>query len=119
MADGDRTVRRDAALTLVVLVPCLAAAVALPAPRSPSVFATGALAALLLELLLSLRSDRVRAVWADRRVQAASVLVALGGGGLLVVVAGAWVVTFLLGGLCSYLAVLAGSVAWRRRKNNC
>ena len=118
MADGDRTARRDAVLTLVVLVPAAVAAIVLPAPRSLSVFAGGVVATVSVELLLSARADQVRAVWAAPRVQAGAVLVALGGGGLLVVAAGPWVVTFLLGGLCGYLAVLAGSVVWRRRKNN-
>jgi hypothetical protein len=118
MAADDRTVRRDAVLTLVVLVPAAVAAVVLPAPRSPSVFAGGVVATVLIELLLSVRSEQVRAVWATPHVQVGAVLVALGGGGLLVVTAGPWVVTFLLGGLCSYLVVLAGSVVWRRGKSN-
>jgi hypothetical protein len=115
MADGDSDLRRDAALTLAVLVPVAVAAIRLRAPRSPALFGAGVVGAVVLELLLSRRADRVRAVWADRRVQVLAVSVALAGGGALVSVAGAWVLTALLGGLCGYLAVL-GVVVWHRRR---
>jgi hypothetical protein len=115
MADGDGDLRRDATLTLVVLVPTVVAAAVLRAPRSPALFGAGVLGAIALELLLSRRADRVRAVWADRRVQALTVLLALVGGSALVSLAGAWVLTPLLGGLCGYLAIL-GVVVWRQRR---
>jgi hypothetical protein len=74
--------------------------------------------ALVLELLLSIRTDRVRAVWADRRVRALAVVSTLGGTAVLVLVAGTWVVTVLLGGLCGYLVLLAGTVLRRRASGN-
>ena len=115
--DGDGEVRRDATLTLVVLVPVVVAAVVLRAPRSPALFGAGVLGAVVLELLLSRRADRVRAVWADRRVQVLAVSAALVGGGAVVFVSGAWVLTPLLGGLCGYLAIL-GAVVWHRRRGS-
>jgi hypothetical protein len=109
--------RRDAALTLLVLAVAGAAAVAVSAPVTPGVVAAGVAAALVAELLLSLRAARVRAVWADRRVRVAAVGAALGGAALLTAVAGPWVLTALVAACCGYLAVLCGSLLWRRRDN--
>jgi len=114
MGDGDGATRRDAALTLVVLAPVVAAAVVLDAPISPTVVAFGAGGAVVVELLLSIDPPRVRAVWADRRVQAAAVVVGVVGGVGLAVVAGPWVLTALSAGLCTYLGLLGGHVAWQR-----
>jgi hypothetical protein len=119
MNDGDAeaAARRDAALTLLVLVPTAVAAVVVDAPFAPVPLALGAVGAVVLELLLSLRAARVRALWSERRVQAVAVVVAIGGGIVLGVVTGPWVLVTLVGGLCAYLAVLLGSTAWRRRRN--
>jgi hypothetical protein len=70
----------------------------------------------LVEGLLSLRAPWVRAVWADRRVRLAALAVAVGGGFGLTALVGPWVLTALCAGLVTYLALLAVSVAWRRRR---
>jgi hypothetical protein len=114
MGDGDGATRRDAALTLVVLAPVLVAAVVLDAPLSPTAVALGTGGAVAVELLLSIDPSRVRAVWADRRVQATAVVGGVAGGVGLAVVAGSWVLTALSAGLCTYLGLLGGHVAWRR-----
>jgi hypothetical protein len=114
--DADGTARRDAAATLAVLAPVTFAAVVLDAPRTPTTFALGGGGAVVLELLLWLRAERVRAVWADRRVRVLSVVVAAGGGVGLAVLSGPWVLTVLVGGLCTYLVLLVMSVAWRRHR---
>jgi hypothetical protein len=114
MGDGDGTTRRDAALTLGVLAPVIAAAVVLDAPFSPTVVALGAGGAVAVELLLSIDPSRVRAVWNDRRIQATAVVVGVVGGVGLAVVAGPWVLTALSAGLCTYLGLLSGHVVWRR-----
>ena len=114
MDDGDRTARRDAALTLLVLAPVTAAGIALGAPLAPAAVALGVGGTVVLELLLLRRRARVRAVRADRRVQVVSVAVAVGGGVALAVTVGPWVLTAVGAGLCTYLLLLAGSIAWRR-----
>jgi hypothetical protein len=116
MNDSDGTTRRDAALAALVVVPLAGAAVALDARPTPSAVVLGAGGAVLLEGLLSLRAPWVRAVWADRRVQLAAVVVAVGGGVGLTALVGPWVLTVLCVGLVTYLALLAVSVAWRRRR---
>jgi hypothetical protein len=120
--DGGRddagTARRDAGLTLLVLVPVAVAAVVLDAPLSPAAVAVGAGGTVLLELLLSVRAARVRAVWADRRVQALAVVVAIAGGVGFAVVVGPWALTALGAGLSAYLAVLAAVELRRRRGPN-
>jgi hypothetical protein len=113
---ADGTTRRDAATTLAVLAPVALAAVVLDAPHTPTTFALGGGGAVVLELLLWLRAERVRAVWADRRVRVLSVVVAVGGGVGLAVLSGPWVLTVLIGGLCTYLVLLVVSVAWRRHR---
>jgi hypothetical protein len=117
MNDGDGTVRRDAALTVLVLAPVTVAAVALDARLIPAAVVLGAGGTVLLEGLLSLRAARVRAVWADRRVQLVAVVVAVGGGLGLTMLVGPWVLTALCAGLWTYLVLLAVSVAWRRRNS--
>ncbi|WP_380678460.1 hypothetical protein [Salinigranum sp. GCM10025319] len=114
MDDGDRTARRDAALTLLVLAPVTVVGIALGAPLAPAAVALGAGGTVVLELLLLRQKARVRAVWADRRVQVAAVAVAVGGGVALAAVAGPWVLTAIGAGLCTYLLLLAGSVVWQR-----
>ena len=77
MADGDASARRDAALTGVVLGGVASAAFLVGAPVTPTALAAGAVATVAAELLLSLRSAWVRAVWGRRAVQATAVVVGL------------------------------------------
>jgi hypothetical protein len=117
MADGDGAgagVRRDAALTLLVLAVVGASALVVGARLTPSALVVGAGATVVTELLLSLRADRVRAVWARREVQAVAVVVGAVGGVGLALLVGTWVLTALAAALVTYLGILGGSVAWRR-----
>ncbi|WP_136588829.1 hypothetical protein [Salinigranum halophilum] len=114
MADGDASARRDAALTGVVLGGVASAAFLVGAPVTPTALAAGAVATVAAELLLSLRSAWVRAVWGRRAVQATAVVVGLVGGVGLALLVGPWVLTALVAALLTYLLVLAASVLWRR-----
>lgn len=98
--------RRDALLSLAVLLPAASAAVALDAPVTLPAVVVGAGGALALEALLSLRAARVRAVWERSAVQAAAVLLGVAAAALAVAALGPVAATVLVAGLCAYLAVL-------------
>lgn len=115
MDGDDGGTRRDAVLAVVVLVIVAAVASLTRAPVTPTALVVGAGAAVAAELLLSRRSEWVRAVWSRRVVQATAVVVAIGGGVGLARLVGAWVLTALVAAVLTYLVILAGSVAWRHR----
>lgn len=114
MEGSEGSVRRDAALTLFVLVPLAVVAIARAAPLSLTAVGAGVGGTVCLELLLARRRERVRARWADRRVQVAAVFGTVTAGLALTVAVGDWVLTALLAGLCSYLLLLGAVVVWRR-----
>ena len=115
--DSRPTTRRDAASTLLVIAVVSGVALVRSAPPDPLVFGAGAVGAGVLELLLSMRAAAVRTLWAHRSVQVVAAVVAVVVSVGLATVAGPWVLTATLGGLCGYLALLAVSV-WVRRRND-
>jgi CDP-diacylglycerol--glycerol-3-phosphate 3-phosphatidyltransferase len=99
--------RRDAALTLAVLVPVVSAAATLGAPIDPLTVGIGAGGALLFEAALCRRRAAVRRAWRRRDVQVGATTLALGGGAVGTLTVGTRALTALAAGLVAYLGLLA------------
>ncbi len=110
--------RRDAALTLSVLLPVLAAGTTFGAPADPLAAAVGAGGALLGEAALWWRRALVRRVWERRAVQAGAATLALGGGAVGTLALGTRALTALAAGLVAYLGLLAVVTVNERRRES-
>ena len=107
--------RRDAALAALVLVPAAVVAAWYGAPASPVAAVAGAAGTLALEAVLTVRADRVRAVWSHPAVQVGSVVAVCVGTAAGVALVGPAALTALVSGITTYLLLLASAAVADRR----
>lgn len=103
MGSGART---DAALALLALAAFVALGVALDASISVFYLLCGAVATVAFELLAARDPDLVRRYWERRRVQLASLLLAVGAAAIGARVAPTVVVSLCVGAAIAYLVLL-------------